>query len=762
MASALDSNLHILQTAFTSGELDPLVRMRTDLKAYFKGGKKARNVSLYAQGGVRRRPGSIFRADLGADSTLHEFSYTEGQDYALAFQNTKCLIYNDTGTLLQTLTSCPWNEAQSKELTLAYSADTIIVCHQNFAVYRILRTGATTFTAANFVFEIHSSGAPTYQPYYKFLQDSSTMNPSGTSGTITLTCSEDVFVSGHVNTIFRYKGKEITINSIVSATVANATVLETLPASSADTDWGEQTFSAVRGFPRCVTFHDQRLYFAGSTSRPDGLWGSKVSAFFNFDVGTALDDESIDVTVASATTAEIRHLVATRNLQLFSNGGEIYVPQSDTSPITPTNIRFIPQTPYGSSQKVNPVKFDGATLYLQRTGKVIREFVWNDTEQAYTSNAVSILSNHLISDAVDSAVLLGTDTSPEQFAFFVNADGTMAVFHSIRSEGLAGWVQWNTNGNYKSATQVGTKMFTAVQRTINGSTVYWLEQFNDDITLDAVKSLDTTTELQTNGTFDTDSGWTKGTGWTIDGSNSNTADCSGAQSANSDLEQSISTSNGKIYRVRFTLSNVTAGTITPLVASGTGSSENENGTYIQYITASTGANLQFRADSSFAGSIDTVTVVEVSKNYTAAHLLNTAVKVAVNDASQYGGEFTANGSGVITMTEYAPQADVGLDYTVELETMSADGATRSGGAVVGEKKRISRVVASVLSTQSFTLAGNNLVLSQTTTDFSIPPVAVEGDYQFFMLGWALDPTVVVTQNVPLPFSLRGLYLEVTA
>ena len=112
MADAPASNLRTLQTSFSSGELDPLMRMRSDLKAYFKAGKKARNVALYAQGGARRRPGTIYRANLGASSILHEYSFTEGQDYVLAFQNTKILIYNSSGTLLQTLTGQRRHSAQ--------------------------------------------------------------------------------------------------------------------------------------------------------------------------------------------------------------------------------------------------------------------------------------------------------------------------------------------------------------------------------------------------------------------------------------------------------------------------------------------------------------------------------------------------------------------------------------------------------------------------------------------------------------------------
>ncbi len=647
MADVPDSNLRALQTSFSAGELDPLMRMRSDLKTYFKGGLKARNVAIYAQGGVRRRPGTIYKYDLGELSVLHEYSYTENQEYVLAFQNTQVRIFDNVGALLTTVTSAPWTTAQLKELTVSASADTIIVCHKDFWPQRLLRTGATTFTLADFAFENGSTGAPRRQPYYKFVADSVTMTPSATTGSITLTASADVFTSDHVGTFFRLDGgsgfKEVEITAYTSATIATATVRETLTNTTATTDWQEQTFSAVRGYPRCSTFHDQRLYFAGTRDRPDGFMGSKTSAFFNFDTDDATDEDAIDVTVASDQVSEIRHLVATRNIQIFTDGGELYVPQSVSQAINPNNIRFIPQTPYGTGQKANPVKFDGGTLFLQKTGRVVREYLWNDTEQAYGSNAVSIVSNHLIFGAEDTATLLGTSERPEQFAFFANSDGTLAVFTSVRNEELAGWVQWNTQGLFVSCCTAGNNLFTSTQRTIDGSTVYWLEMFDWDVTMDAVKQ-------------------------------------------------------------------------------------------------DTGAS---------------------STSWTAAHLLNTTVKTTTNSNTQYLGEYTADGSGNITTDETVDDIEIGLDYTFELETMPVD-AILGGKYVTGEKKRISRVVASVYATQSMSLSGNELILTQAGQDFSNPPTAVEGEYQFFLLGWSGDPTVSITQTVPLPLSVRGLYMEVTA
>jgi len=871
------------QTNFSSGELDPLMRMRSDLKTYFAGARSLRNASLLVQGGARRRAGTRYRALLGADTVLHEFSFTEGQDYVLAFQDTKLLVYNDSGTLLQTLSSQPWTLAQARELTLASSADTIIICHKDIVITRILRTSATSFTSSAFAFEVHSTGAPTKQPYFKFTPDSVTMNPGATSGSTTLTCSVPHFITADLGSIYRYNGdgtiavyKEMTItaptelttngtfasdaswtkgtgwtissgtascdgsqagdsdleqaNAAVNAKnytvkftlsgvtagsisvilsdgtetgqydedgtfelfvlaaagsnlqfradvdfvgsvddvtcfhaeVANVTILETLAASSAQIFWDEQTFSERRGYPRATCFHDQRICFAGSVDRPDGFWASAISAFFDFDIGTALDAEAIDATIASDDIAEIRHLVSSRNVQIFTNGGELYIPIGPGSPLTPGNVQFLSQTPYGCEQKVRPVKFDGATLFLQKTGSVIREYLFNDIEQAHTSNAVSPTSNHLLKTVVDSAVLLGTDTSPEQYAFFVNSDGTAAVFHSVRNEELAGWTPWDTIGpsggdKFLSFAQSGTKLFAAVERTIDGSTVYWLEEFDPDLTLDACSKFDTSTELSTNGTFASDASWTKGTGWTIA---SGVASSSGAQSSDSDLEQVNAAVNGTTYRVQFTLSNVTAGTITPKVCDGAGTAESADGTYVQIITASTGNNLQFTADSDFIGDIDDVTITEVALVFTAAHLDTILVQGTTNTSQQFVGEVTTDGSGVATFSgDAVNNAHVGLDFNFDIETMPPD-AVKGSGPLMGLKKRIGRVAVSVINTASLKVAGNELVLTGVTDDFSVAPGLTEGDFEFFLTGWAIDPTVLMTQTYPLHCTVRGLYIEV--
>jgi len=171
----------IHQSSFLRGELDPNMVSRTDLQAYGAGLKKARNVIPINQGGVERRCGSAYRANLGGQSRLESFVFSQGQEYIVAFQNTAVKFYSTNGTLLQTITSCPWTTSQLFDLDVSQTGDTMIVVHKDFMPQILKRTGATTFTLTAFAFEESTNGEVTYQPYYKFADNGVTLDIDATA-----------------------------------------------------------------------------------------------------------------------------------------------------------------------------------------------------------------------------------------------------------------------------------------------------------------------------------------------------------------------------------------------------------------------------------------------------------------------------------------------------------------------------------------------------------------------------------------------------
>ncbi len=95
------SRLTQIQSNFSVGELDPLIRSRIDLQQYYNGLEKAQNVVVQPQGGMTRRPGLRFIAELpsaGAPQNgtkLIPFRYSTEQSYMLAFINNRMYVFKD-------------------------------------------------------------------------------------------------------------------------------------------------------------------------------------------------------------------------------------------------------------------------------------------------------------------------------------------------------------------------------------------------------------------------------------------------------------------------------------------------------------------------------------------------------------------------------------------------------------------------------------------------------------------------------------------
>ena len=191
----------------------------------------------------------------------------------------------------------------------------------------------------------------------------------------------------------------------------------------------------------------------------------------------------------------IRHLVSAKQLQIFTEDAEALVETQNGEPITPGGLKVITHTNYGVDD-IGPKRFDGATLFVQRGQRNVRELTYDFNTDAQVASPVSILASHLIDQPHDMAVLFGTPTRPEQYAFFVNADGSIAVFHSIRSEELAAWSQMTAGGagSFDSVCVLGSSVYFSTLR----DGVWWLERFEldaDDIWLDAAISLSGTTAV---------------------------------------------------------------------------------------------------------------------------------------------------------------------------------------------------------------------------------------------------------------------------
>ena len=499
------SRVIAIQNSFTSGELDPKLLSRTDLKAYETGLTTALNVVVLPQGGVKRRPGLKYIAELGGSPEngirLVPFEFNTSDAYLLAFTNNRMYVIKNG--VVQTNIAGSGNDYLTTTITSAMltkmcwtqSADTIITVQEDMVPKRITRTSDTAWTIADVTFDFN----PQYAPSFTIVDTSSagTLTPSAVSGNITLTAQHSIFSSSHVGQYINVIGGSsfgrARIVEFDSVTVVKAHV--EIPFFNTDAitnaNWELETgyvdtFSGSKGYPRSACFHQGRLYFGGSKSRPSTIFASRVNEFFNFNPGEGNADDAFVATLDTNQLNAIVDIISANYLQIFTTGGEFYAPQEFSDPLTPTNFIAKLQSSHGSKENVRVQNVAGGTLYIQRQGKALNEFLFSSGEDAYTSTQISLLSSHLLNTPTDMSIRKATSTDEgDRLALVNSGDGSMAVYTLLRDQQIVAASKFTTDGDFLNIATVVSDQYVAVKRSINSVDKYYIELFNEDVTLDS-------------------------------------------------------------------------------------------------------------------------------------------------------------------------------------------------------------------------------------------------------------------------------------
>ncbi len=463
-----------LKTTFTAGEVSRDLLGRGDLRAYDNGALALRNVFINPTGGVKRRFGMGYIDSAPGDGKLIAFEFNIQQTALLVVTDGQVDIYS--GGVKEATLSAPWTLAQISQLAWTQSADTLLLTHPDVLPKKLVRSNGGNWSLSDWSF--FTDDNIINQPFYKFADSEVSVTPSGTTGSVTLTASTDVFALGHEGTRMRIGGQEVEVTDYDSPTVVTVTVIEDLADTDPTIDWFEQAFSAVRGYPATVAFHQDRLVIGGSRDLPNRIWFSKSGDLFNFDLGEGFDDEAIEFSILSDQVNAIRGIFSSRHLQVFTSGAEWMV---TGDPLTPSSVQVLRQTRVGSriDRYIPPVNVDGATLYAARTGTEIHEFLYTDLEQAYTSTDLALLSEHVITTPIEQDY-----DAKSRLLFVVREDGKFATLTVYRAEAVSAWTLHETDGAVKSVSVVGDETYMLVQR---GSD-YFIEQLDETLYLDSALS----------------------------------------------------------------------------------------------------------------------------------------------------------------------------------------------------------------------------------------------------------------------------------
>jgi len=177
------------QTNFSVGEMDPLLRARTDLEQYSNSLESAKNVIIHPQGGATRRPGlrtisKIYDNPTAEEFKLIPFQFSRTDTYLLAVQGGFIKVYkNDVFQVSVSATDI--TSAMVPDLKYTQAVDTLIIVHQDMHPKRLIRNSDVNWTFE----DVPLTSIPTYafNPHNHY--PAFTITPSAVDGNITLTGS---------------------------------------------------------------------------------------------------------------------------------------------------------------------------------------------------------------------------------------------------------------------------------------------------------------------------------------------------------------------------------------------------------------------------------------------------------------------------------------------------------------------------------------------------------------------------------------------
>ena len=759
--------VHHLQTNFSAGVISKRLKNRVDLTRYDNAVDEISNFLPLPHGGLVRRPGTHFTAEVKNSAQavrLFPFEYSTTQAYMCEFGHNYIRFYTLNGRLesggspVEVVT--PYTEAQLPLLRFAQESDIMYIVHSSHEIHKLTRTSATAFTLTK-LDPFDFVGGP-------FLDDNAvstkTLNPSGTTGNITIAASGHTpFTSDHVNSLWKIGGTVSDIQGYVKVTgftnssTVSATVIETLSTSSATDEWAEGAWSDERGYPSDVTFFEQRLVFAGSTFKPQTIWMSKTGSYENHTPGANAAD-AVVFTVASNQVNVIRWLSAQSNLLIGTAGGEFRATGGTESSITPTSLIIVPESRYGSAA-IRPIQVANVTLYIQRAKKKLRQLSFDAAVDSYVSSNITLLAEHITEDSkFDSLAYQQEDDS---VIWVTLVDGSLVSCTWLRDQEVIAWANHTIGGVFGSATVTVTDYANiAVGTTLtitksDGSTVTF--------TSEAISGSAPSSSL----------------GFRPNQDNDTTAD-NIYTAVNAHVDFTVANPAANVVTINETLRlgatplTITSSDTTRLATANEAPAFVESIATLPDETGPTGDQLWLVVKRTINGSTKRYVeyldpTVHTDSTLTGTHgtpatsfsglthLEGQTVGI-VGDEAVYDRKSVASAAVALSTGENAiTNSEIGLPYESKVVTLEPEVST-SRGTSLGRKKRWARVQVRVVDTPSLKINGSQTPSrSAAMVMGSAPTIPAEQDIRVTNLGYDDKGKITIEQTQPVKTTIPGVF-----
>ena len=484
---------------------------RVDLPKYYNACRQMRNMFPKVQGPAIRRAGTKYVAaqvSSAAAGRVVPFEFGVTQAYILLFENNNFRVFKDNGIVAGPVdVTTTYATADLPTLQFAQSADTLYVVHPSYPPRKITRTSHTSWSITTISFQ---DG-----PYLPENVTATTLTPSGGSyapgDTPTVTASavtgindDTVFQATDVGRTLRiWTGSAWawgTIASRSSTTVVTVTVAGTVSfPSSAQTRWRLGSWSDTTGYPRTVTFFQDRLCFGGEASQRIDMSASGNYETFNPSQSDATvnDDDAIGITLNANNVNVIRWMTDDEKALIVGTVGGEWLVRASTlgEALTPSNVQATRSSAHGSAN-VAPVKADVATLFVQRAGFKLHEHAYVFEADAFRSPNLSLFAEEITRSTSGGITQMAFQKEPDRIVWGLRADGRLAGMTYERDQEVVGWHLHTLGGDsdangtpaviesiavIPSADGSRDELWMTVRRYINGATVRYVEYLEEPL-----------------------------------------------------------------------------------------------------------------------------------------------------------------------------------------------------------------------------------------------------------------------------------------
>lgn len=370
-------------------------------------------VFISGVGGMTEVNGKFFLvANVDTGANTFEIQDIDGND----IDSTAYTAYTSSGTVAEVYTvTSPYSAADLLDANglpnyqYAQSADVMYLVHGDYETRSLTRTANTSW-AVNTMDFIDG-------PYLTENDTTTTLGLSGTSGSVTVTASSttginggDGFKSTDVGRLIRWKdnGNDWTwlkITAWTSTTVVTADIKGDAPATGmATTSWRLGVYSETTGYPKVITFFQDRVLLAGSSSYPDRYDLTKTGGYSDTEFqfapsdrdGTVTDDAAITGTLQSGQVNTIQWAgTDDRGLVIGTAKREWIVrPSTSNEVLTPSNAKADPFSSIGSAA-IQPIQAESGTVFVQRARRRIHDIVYSFERDSLKPRDLTLPSEHI-------------------------------------------------------------------------------------------------------------------------------------------------------------------------------------------------------------------------------------------------------------------------------------------------------------------------------------------------------------------------------